>query len=144
MCLMFFTARQNGKVFQNWVGEPDPTRSYSSQKFKEIHVENRCQCCSKLFNTCQRNLEFAYLCTDSLGDAAYLHSQRFAANGIMTSVKGRAYLQKARILMIAKLSSVSIFVLLTVCSSVEVYFKFSNSRYRTPSPVRYSVQPRFR
>ena len=143
MCLMFFTARQNGKVFQNWVGEPDPTRSYSSQKFKEIHVENRCQCCSKLFNTCQRNLEFAYLCTDSLGDAAYLHSQRFAANGIMTSVKGRTYLQKARILMIAKSSSVSICVLLYVLVR-KVIFKFSYSRYRTPSPVRYSVQPRFR
>ena len=111
---MFFTARHNGKVSHSWVGEPDPTRSYSSQKFKEIHVENRCQCCSKLFNTCQWNLEFAHLCTDSLGDAAYLHSQRFAANGIMTPVKGRAYLQKARILMIAKLSSVSIFVLLYV------------------------------
>ena len=139
---MFFTARQNGKVFQIWVGEPDPTRSYSSQKFKEIHVENRCQCCSKLFNTCQRNLEFAYLCTDSLGDAAYLHSQRFAANGIMTSVKGRTYLQKARILMIAKSSSVSICVLLYVLVR-KVIFKFSYSRYRTPSPVRYSVQPRF-
>ena len=143
MCLMFFTARQNGKVFQIWVGEPDPTRSYSSQKFKEIHVENRCQCCSKLFNTCQWNWEFAYLCTDSLGDAAYLHSQRFAANGIMTSVKGRTYLQKARILMIAKSSSVSICVLLYVLVR-KVIFKFSSSRYRTPSPVRYSVQPRFR
>ena len=143
MCLIFFTARYNGKVSHNWVGQADPSRCYSSQKFKEIHIENRCQCCSKLFNTCQWNLEFAYLCTDSLGDAAYLHSQRFAANGIMTSVKGRTYLQKARILMIAKSSSVSICVLLYVLVR-KVIFKFSYSRYRTPSPVRYSVQPRFR
>ena len=38
--------RRSSQVPQEWVGEPDyNTRSYSAQKFKEIHVNNRCQAC---------------------------------------------------------------------------------------------------